>query len=331
MIPFIVSTLTSLLLCLPTSWLLRRWQIIDVPNARSSHVRPVLRGAGSAVILTIVLVGSVWPGWADRRTIVLGGSAAVLAAVSFLDDIRSLSPKIRFAFHAGAACACLLTLSRGQEGRDVDWPLFPVGFLWLAGYLNAFNFMDGINGLATLQALVTGMGTALIAWMAGAPASHPAVILSLVVSGAAAGFLPYNFPRAQMFLGDAGSAPLGFLLAFLGWWLAHDVGWWLLGLLGLIHANFILDTAITLARRVIRKERWLESHREHFYQRLVRAGRSHGEVTGWETILQLIATGAAAAAVRSGWTGRWVLGICVCGMWGLFFGLAERLFRRSGQ
>jgi len=198
----------------------------------------------------------------------------------------------------------------------------------IVGYTNAFNFMDGINGIAGAQTLVCGLGTAGLAVVAGVPLDHPAVLFSLLAAGAAAGFLPHNFPRAKMFMGDVGSVPSGFLLAVLAAWVARDFGWWLLVPLGLLHANFLLDTGITLIRRVVLGDRWYEAHREHFYQRLVRAGKSHAFVTVVEMALQIIVLGLVLAYLQVGSVGRLLLIGIVVMIWLSFFTLAEVCFRR---
>jgi UDP-N-acetylmuramyl pentapeptide phosphotransferase/UDP-N-acetylglucosamine-1-phosphate transferase len=200
--------------------------------------------------------------------------------------------------------------------------------------------MDGINGIAAGQAIITGLGMAVLVWLAGHPTqvsdfpfrfqdsgfSLP-VLLSFCVAGAALGFLPHNFPQARMFMGDVGSAPLGFLLAVLALWLARDHGWWLLPPLVLLHANFTLDTAITLVRRVLRGEKWYDAHREHFYQRLIRSGKSHAFVTGCEMGLQVLVLGLMVAYLRSGPVLRIGLILAVFAVWGCFFAYCEREFK----
>jgi len=268
------------------------------------------------------------------------GLAFGLAVLSFWDDLQPIPPAVRFGGHALAAIGVLYALNWPQFSLDltsqpgVAWPALVSAlflFLWLTGYTNAFNFMDGINGLAAGQAIVTGLGMALLGSVVSGQSSmvSPPVLLSLVIAGACAGFLPHNFPKARMFMGDVGSAPLGFLLAALVVWIARDYGWWLLIPLGLLHANFVLDTGLTLARRILRGERWYEAHREHFYQRLIRAGKSHPFVTGVEMALQGVVLGLmvlylyASAPVRAGLIALVIL------MWLAFFAYCERLFRRS--
>ena len=190
--------------------------------------------------------------------------------------------------------------------------------------------MDGINGLAGSQVLMTGVGTALVALAAGAPTHHPAVRLSLLVAGAAAGFLPHNFPRARVFMGDSGSVPLGFLLTVLGCWIARDFGWALVIPLGMLHANFAFDTGVTLVRRWRRGEVLHQGHREHFYQRLTRGGWSHTKVTMFEVILQFVALGLVLLTIKSGWP-WWADVLPIAAMWGGFFVVCEQTFTRQGS
>ena len=334
------------LLCYPVRSALVRSSIIDRPNQRSSHSRPTARGGGIAIILVVIVAGLA----AGRRSdvvLALMGLSFGLAALSFWDDLRPLRPAVRFGGHALAALGVLYAL---------NWPRFSVGltsqpgvalpalaswfflFLWLTGYTNAFNFMDGINGLAAGQAVVTGFGMALLGSVASGQWSvisgqwavvSPPVLLSLVIAGAALGFLPHNFPKARIFMGDVGSAPLGFLLATLVIWMARDFGWWLLVPLTLLHANFVLDTGITLARRILRGERWYEAHREHFYQRLIRSGKSHAFVTLWEMGLQLIVLGLMVVYVFNGVPMRVALVATVLMIWLAFFAYCDRCFQTA--
>lgn len=336
---FLPSLIASFCLGWPGYFALRRCGVVDKPNARSSHSEPTVRGGGVAIILVILgAIGAHAAATSACATAlaIIAVAVLVLAVVSFIDDLRSLRAVVRFGAHAAAAGAVLIFTDYpdfsavGSVAAFLPALWAVVGFLWIAGYTNAFNFMDGINGIAAGQATVTGLATAALALIAGLPPSHPAVWLAAAVAGSAAGFLPHNFPRARMFMGDVSSAPLGFLLAALGWWLASDTAWWMLVPVGLLHANFVLDTGITLIRRMLRGERWHQPHREHFYQRLIRAGRGHAEVTGQEMGLQLLAAIGVLLAVKSGdrsWLGVATVGIVT--VWIVFFLRAERIFRRA--
>src|SRR6185295_11154478 len=286
---FIIAGVAGYGLGFPVYGQLVRWNALDYPNSRSSHDRPTARGGGIAIIITILLITLSLPeAWAARQTLALLAAALVLAGVSLVDDLKSLSAFWRLGCHAAAAITWLVTLGWPPGFGWIELFGGLLMLFWLAGYTNAFNFMDGINGLAAGQAVVTGIGTGVIAALGTGSATEFPVLLSFLLAGAALGFLPHNFPRARMFMGDVGSAPLGFLLAALALWIVVEYDWQLAVPLFLLHANFVLDTGITLARRVLRGERWYEAHREHFYQRLVRAGKSHTFVAGLEMGLQAI-------------------------------------------
>lgn len=328
---FVSALAFTWILGFPVRGLLLRAGVVDRPNARSSHAMPTVRGGG--VTMVVAILGAL--GWVSRHDgRVLAGLVLpmmMLAAVSFWDDLRSMGARTRLVVHALVAGVALAAL----RAVSIDGML-AVGFagvllVWIVGYTNAFNFMDGINGIGGVQALLTGSGTAAVAVVAGVAPTHPAVSLTLAVAGAAAGFLPYNFPAARMFMGDVASATLGFSLAVAGVWIARDAGWPLLIWFGLLHANFVFDTGVTLLRRVARGDRWQEAHREHFYQRLVRAGRSHTAVTLAESVLQVVVLGLVLVGVhfRDHSLLGATIGTVVIAVWAVFFAYCERAFRAS--
>ena len=314
----------------PIHYALLNWKVVDRPNERSSHLSPTVRGGGIAVLLSFMIVGSFAVD-ATWRIALVAFAGLLLAIVSFIDDLRSLPQAMRLVVQMFAALVALYALcSRGMGALSTAnvIGIGSIGFLWIIGFTNAFNFMDGINGIAGFQVFITGIGTALVGIAAGGALNHPAIALSLVLAGSGLGFLPHNFPHARMFLGDVGSAPIGFFLAVFAFWLSWDLGWWLLVAFGLLHANFVLDTSITLVRRIWNGERWFEPHREHFYQRLVRAGKSHPFVVGWEGLIQTIVLFLVLIAMKMGWPARIVIGGIVCVGWMVFFSYAEVRFRR---
>jgi UDP-N-acetylmuramyl pentapeptide phosphotransferase/UDP-N-acetylglucosamine-1-phosphate transferase len=312
---------------------LRAWRVLDQPNARSSHAVPTPRGGGLG-IMAVTAAGWVWVADASRgnEASVLLAGAVVLGVVSFLDDRRPLPWRLRFGVQIVTAAALVAVL-----GTGTTQPLLPalvlagVGVLLVVGYANAFNFMDGINGLAAGQAVVSGLGLAGVAVAAGVSVGHPAVGAALLVAGASAGFLPHNFPRARMFMGDVGSVPLGFLLMGITLWLARDAGWRWLPVLGVVHLNFVLDTSVTLIRRARRGEVLHQAHREHFYQRLVRAGWSHQRTTLVELILNggLIALATAGAEASFAWGCGASAGAGA--VWLLLFAAAGRALRKAEE
>jgi UDP-N-acetylmuramyl pentapeptide phosphotransferase/UDP-N-acetylglucosamine-1-phosphate transferase len=338
LIVIILIAIASYLLGFPVARTLAHLGAIDKPNARSSHSIPVVRGGGMAMAGgAVLLVFLGWPLQWGVTSVVLA-AALVIGVVSFCDDIKPVGGTIKFGSHAVAAVAALAVLNVCGLRLVVDpggfsWLaealVWLLGFLWIAGYTNAFNFMDGINGLAAGQAVVTGFGMALLGGLALHGYHSTPVLWSTAIASAALGFLPHNFPQARMFMGDVGSAPLGFWLAVLALWLAQSAGWWLLVPLALLHANFVLDTGITLLRRIFRGERWYKAHREHFYQRLIRSGKSHPFVTGLEVALQGVVLGLMVLYLYASVPARLGLIALVILMWLAFFAYCERLFRRS--
>ena len=329
------------LLSIAVLGLLLRWQIIDLPNQRSSHTRPTVRGGGIAIGTTVVGVG-LWLVCQSEPQLLLAGGlcSSALAAVSFIDDLKSIRVAIRLGCHFLAAVVVLIMLGISSvttgfsPGVGMLVPVLAAGVLgclWVVGYTNAFNFMDGINGLAAGQAAITGLGMALLTALAVGGFNLSPVLLSLAIAGAALGFLPYNFPRARMFMGDVGSAPLGFTLGVLVIWLAKDGGFWLLIPLAMLHANFVLDTGITLLRRIARGEQWHKAHREHFYQRLVRSGKSHPFVTGWELGLQCLVLGLMLIYLQASVPVRVGLIVVVILIWLTFFAFCEISFLRHNS
>ncbi|WP_157408340.1 glycosyl transferase [Actinoplanes sp. N902-109] len=243
--------------------------VLDVPCARSSHTTPVPRGGGVAVVLAAAAGFVLLP---SARMLLV--PVLAFAAIGLAEDVRGVAVPVRLALHLLAGTISAVTL--------LPLPLAGVlaVALWLTAYANAFNFMDGINGISAAQAVVAGLVFAL----AGLPAG-------LVLAAAAATFLPWNAGRARIFLGDAGSYGLGALIAALA----------VLGLRQGLPVAVVLaplavtlaDTGCTLARRILRGEPWYRPHRSHTYQRLTDAGWTHQQVT---LLTVAISAGLSAAA-----------------------------------
>ena len=292
-----VAVATGLLTCLTTGVLipiLTRREILDRPNERSSHRVPTPRGGGIAVVGSILLAWAVFARTESVPSgvfgIVLG--AVLLAAVSWLDDLRGLSPVVRLLAQAAAVAVGILVL---PGPRDLFY-LAAIGLVWI-WWINLFNFMDGIDGLAGTEAAAIGAGLLLFASV-GAGADSALRTLAAALTGAAIGFLVWNWSPAKIFLGDVGSVPLGYLLGFLLTDLAVR-GYWKIALI--LPLYFLADATITLARRLLRGERVWQAHREHFYQQAVRRGLGHAAVAKRVIAadLMLVACGWAA---ENGWT-----------------------------
>ncbi|MES1999053.1 MAG: glycosyltransferase family 4 protein [Pseudomonadota bacterium] len=278
-----------ILIALPVSftlvWLLTRGLgarlALDQPNARSLHTTPTPRTGG------LGMLGGMIAGWlAVPITLppAIWAGAGLLAGLSFFDDRYGLPTSLRFLAHALAALWLINAI--GVHWSIWLWPLLFFSVVWMT---NLYNFMDGSDGLAGGMA-VFGFGTyALAAVMQG---QADLALASAVIAIAAVGFLIFNFPPARVFMGDAGSIPLGFLAAGLGLLgTAHDVwpGWFPL----LVFAPFILDASVTLLRRGLRGEKIWHAHKEHYYQRLIRMGWSHRK-TALAEYVAMLASGCVA-------------------------------------
>lgn len=280
-LPAIVAWL--LVIVLLRSPLARR--LIDRPNERSLHAEPTPRVGGIAVVLAAVPIAAWMAG--EPLALVLAWAVA-LAAVSLADDYRSLPVVIRLAAHLLAAGAA--TVELGAAATISVLVAFAIA--WMT---NLFNFMDGADGLAGGMAVIGFGAYALAAHAAGASAL---ALVSVAIASASAGFLAHNFPPARVFLGDAGSVPLGFLAGALGF-AGYAQHAWPAWFPMLVFSPFIVDASITLLRRIARGERIWRAHRGHYYQRLVLSGWSPRKLAlcayAW-----MAACAAAALAGREG-------------------------------
>jgi UDP-N-acetylmuramyl pentapeptide phosphotransferase/UDP-N-acetylglucosamine-1-phosphate transferase len=299
-------------------WAERR-QILDVPNERSSHTRPTPRGGGLVIVVVTLLCGSLLaavyasPGmWSAYFTYLAG--ALLVAVVSWLDDLRSLPSLIRLSTHLLAALVAVAGLGYWERMAlpllgtvTPGWWGAVIGAAWIVGLTNAYNFMDGTDGIASGQALVAGLGWALLGWGAGLPLVGG---LGLLVACASLGFLIHNWPPARIFMGDVGSAFLGYTLAVLplmyGFFRKDSAGVPVVGLL--LVWPFVFDTVFTFFRRLSRRENVFAAHRSHLYQRMSSAHSGHARVALLYSGLALVgcllarvwSTRAATGAVTTG-------------------------------
>ncbi|MSO54313.1 MAG: glycosyltransferase family 4 protein [Rhodospirillales bacterium] len=293
---------------------LRRFEVLDRPNTRSSHVVPTPRGGGIAVILVIIAItfainaaqGSI------QDDTVLAAVAAILglALVSWLDDLKGVSVLVRLAAQVVAVVGGLVVM--GPDRLYFDGILPPVvdavgaALLWV-WFLNAFNFMDGIDGITGTEAAAIGLGIAAVAALAGFGPAYAA--LSLGVAGAALGFLAWNWPPAKVFMGDVGSVPLGFVLGGLLLDLAAQ-GFGAAALI--LPLYYLTDAAVTIAKRTWRGEPVWQAHRQHFYQQAVQRGFGHGSVVKAVALANLGLVGLAGTATLGyGWPAVGGAGIVV--------------------
>jgi UDP-N-acetylmuramyl pentapeptide phosphotransferase/UDP-N-acetylglucosamine-1-phosphate transferase len=292
--------------------------ILDYPNERSLHSRPVPRTGGVAIVTAIFASGLAYLlvsapampgelGW-------LAAMAAVIACVSYLDDRKHMPVGYRFASHVAAA----ILLVAGGLGTDTlvlpvftlvlpGWFAAGVTVLFIVWMINLYNFMDGMDGFAGGMAVFGFGALAVIGWLA----DHELFLaINLIIASASAGFLVFNFPPARIFMGDAGSSTLGMLAAALSLWGAKD-GIFPLWLALLVFSPFIADATVTLLRRLWRREKVWQAHKTHYYQQLAQAGWGHRKTVlveyivmlgcGFTAVLSLRATAAMQAIALLGW------------------------------
>lgn len=212
----------------------------------------------------------------------LGGG--VVAAMGLADDRWGLSVPLRFGAYLIAAT---MLAAGGVYLHELQWPGapsiplgwlgIPVTLLWVVGLTNAYNFMDGIDGIAAVQAVVAAIAVSILALWQG---NLVIAVFAGVLAAGVLGFLPHNWPPATVFMGDVGSAYLGYTFAGLAVVSTNETdGSFPFAVWPILLAPFLFDTSFTLLQRVARGERWYEAHREHLYQRLVRSGWPHRAVT----------------------------------------------------
>lgn len=260
-------------------------KLLDVPNIRSSHVVPTPRGGGLAIALSFFAATSalLMLGLLDRKAMLaLAGGGGAIAWVGFLDDHWQVSAKWRFGVHLAAAIFVVAVLGtihlvvfRGSA-LGAYWLNALLTVFTLAWATNLFNFMDGIDGLASCEAIFMSAAGSILNYANGGDAGLTAAMACL--SAATLGFLSWNWPPARLFMGDVGSGFLGFTLTVLAIAMTQRGGvpigaWAILG------GVFMVDASVTLIRRMIRGDRWSEPHRTHAYQHLARRWHAHLPVT----------------------------------------------------
>jgi UDP-GlcNAc:undecaprenyl-phosphate/decaprenyl-phosphate GlcNAc-1-phosphate transferase len=252
--------------------LLRRAAIIDVPGHRSSHTVPTPRGGGIAIAAGLLVAASLIGG---APATVFAFAIAAFGLLGFAEDMRGLTAGRRLVLQGACGTLVALMLVSGLSGPlTVLVPVAGACAVWITGFVNAFNFMDGVNGISGAHALIAGIVYAGLGWW-----RHDGFLIPAAAATAAGAlaFLPWNAGQARVFLGDAGSYALGAALAMLA---AYSVfrGIPAEAALGPL-LLYVADTAWTLQRRIRAGERWLEAHRTHVYQQWCDAGWSHQQVT----------------------------------------------------
>lgn len=282
------------LLAAAATWAAWRYALVrrlmDVPGGRRSHVVPTPRGGGVGPVAG--MLAAMLAAWAPQRGVPVAAAVLAVAVVGAWDDHRPLPATRRLLVHVIAAA--LVAMAFHPPTRA------PFAFVstWFVGValVNVWNFMDGIDGLASTQAVLASIA------FAGLSAGDDRVV-ALGVAVAIAAFVPFNFPRARVFMGDVGSGAIGLALASLAA-SSTEAAWESALRATLPLSAFILDAGLTLGRRMLRGERWWEAHAQHLYQGLARRF-GHPRVTmaygAWTVLACIFAWRLPAGAIMPAW------------------------------
>jgi len=257
--------------------------LLDIPGDRSSHQVPTPRGGGVAIVLAFSACAAWFQfagGLSSQCWLAVLGAGLITAAIGFLDDHGHIAARWRLLGHFAAAGSALLLLdnlpfSESFRAVGLMWGLYLLAALFLVWMLNLYNFMDGIDGIASVQAISVCAGASLLYYCTG----HALLgVFVLPLAACVLGFLCWNFPPAKIFMGDAGSGFLGVVLGVLALYagsVASVYFWAWLILMGV----FIVDATFTLFRRFMRGEKIYQAHRRHGYQFAARRHGAHMSVT----------------------------------------------------
>ncbi len=270
--------------------IIQRSKIMDTPNHRSSHTKPTPTAGGLAIVSTFFLGMGILFFMADKTMITqkffLGFtfSSLLISGMSFYDDYRQKPFSLRLITQV---IAILVVISFGIVITDINLSLsgntalglagYLITFIWILGLTNAYNFMDGLNGMAGGNAVITSFFLGLVSFGQGSNFTY--IVCYTIIAGTL-GFLIFNFPKGRLFMGDVGSTFLGFTFATLAIISSlYDTAHTSLLVIPLLLFHFIYDTFFTFIRRLIAKENVFQAHRTHLYQLLNRLGYSHTKVT----------------------------------------------------
>ena len=285
--------------CLICMTMIRYFRIMDIPNARSSHETPIPKSGGVVIVFTfligVMMIYLLGDETMIRRRYFFGFlvSSLLIAGISFYDDLTEKP----FAFKlVGQVFATGLAMASGLVIHTVALPLigevqlgmtgYLVTFLWIIGLTNAYNFMDGLNGMAAGPAVIAATFLCVLSFTQGSTFVY---IICYTLMAGSLGFMVFNFPKARLFMGDVGAAFLGFVFASLGIIAAlYDHSHTSLFVVPMLLFNFIFDTVFTFFRRLLRRENVFAGHRTHLYQLFNQLGHSHARVSGFHFALCVV-------------------------------------------
>ncbi len=281
-----------ILACIICIFMIKRVRIMDIPNDRSSHETPIPKSGGVVIVITFLIGVMAIFVFGDAtmisRQYFFGFlfSSLLVAGISFYDDLTDRSFLFKLLSHVIAAA---IVIKSGVVIHEIMLPWagkaqletsgIIITFFWIVGLTNAYNFMDGLNGMAAGPAVINGLFFCILSFSQGSTFVY--IICYTIIAGAL-GFLVFNFPKPGLFMGDVGSAFLGFVFATLGIIAAlYDHSHTSLFVMPLLLFNFIYDTTFTFIRRAIRRENVFKGHRTHLYQLFNQLGYTHVQVSSF--------------------------------------------------
>ena len=315
-IPVIVFALIIVL----SNYFLTRWfiryakvkRITDIPSERSSHVTPTPRGGGIGFVTIVtscfLLYLIIWGGSGKTELFTFFGVILLISLIGWFDDRKDLSRRIRLGVQLFSSLVILIVIS------NLSYMTFPyadsvylgfagtlMGVIWIIGTTNIFNFMDGVDGISSVQAIFAGIGWALLFYLNGEP--NLFVLQIFLLSGVIA-FLVLNWPPAKIFMGDVGSLYLGFLFAVMPFLASAAIPATEIGDMiwfgAILLWPFLFDGSFTIIRRLIRGENIFEAHRSHLYQRLNIIGWPHKSISTLYALFSAVTLVFAFSFLMSG-------------------------------
>jgi UDP-N-acetylmuramyl pentapeptide phosphotransferase/UDP-N-acetylglucosamine-1-phosphate transferase len=259
--------------------------MVEIPNERSMHEIPTPKGGGIAITLTwyIGITLLFYWGVIERSLYFALLSGIMIALVSLIDDIKGLKPIIRLIVHFITAILAfyflkgLRPLVMPEISFNYNFLVYPLAIIGMVWFINLFNFMDGVDGFASVEAITISAVLFVMSWN----------IITILLIVCVTGFLCWNWPKAKIFMGDVGSTQLGFILVVLGIYFHNTLEFSILNWI-MLTSPFWFDATLTLFRRWRNKEKLSEAHRKHVYQRIVQVGFSHEKVNIFLIFINLI-------------------------------------------
>lgn len=301
----------------------RRRNLVDAPGQRRSHTTPTPRGGGIglcvASIVALLATGLFLNGVSLQIRISI--ALAIIAAIGWLDDHRSMSILARLIPQFVVAVLFLWPIIDAVRVQSVDHDTLFVlhSYEWLVvavilcvWSINLHNFMDGIDGILASQAIFV---FTVLAWLCTREQNIPHGLQIALWAAAVAGFLPFNFPRARIFMGDVGSGTLGLMIFIASTWQFFGFRSAQISAV-IVSSAFLTDATCTLVSRMARLKRWYRPHREHLYQAMARTGMSHAAVVGWYSAWNILIVLPIIAALNGEWVTlqpsiQWIVAGCL--------------------